>query len=145
MSEPQGLRVNRSLVIPWSELEFSFTPSGGPGGQHANRSSTRAELSWNVDQSSALGPRQRSAIKQALRHRIDGSGNLRLASDAHRSQLRNREEVVARLHNLLIDALQPRKARVPTKRTRSSQHKRLEEKKRRSSVKSLRRSPPADY
>ena len=139
MSEP--LRVNRNLSIPPDEITLRFSPSGGPGGQHANRSSTRVDLSWNVDASRVLGPRQRARIKGHLRNRLDGSGTLRLSSDKHRSQTRNREEVLARLARLVSEALQPRRARVATTPSRAAKERRLRSKRRRSETKKLRRAP----
>lgn len=136
-----GLRVNRSVVVPEDELHLEFTTSGGPGGQHANKSSTRAVLVWNVDSSRVLGPRQRARVKGKLRHRIDTAGNLRLSSDAHRSQLRNREAVRERLRALLEDALKPEKRRVATAPTRGSQESRLKSKRVRSEIKKARRTP----
>lgn len=139
-----GVRVNSRLTIPASELELSFTPSGGPGGQHANRSSTRVELAWNVDGSTVLGPRQAERIKTRLRKRIDSSGTLRLSSDKHRSQWRNREEVRARLAALVADALKTTKPRVATSATRASKERRLREKKRRAELKRLRADVPRE-
>ena len=139
-----GIRVSRSLVIPEDEIRLEFTTSGGPGGQHANKSSTRAVLVWNVDASRALGPRQRSRIKGKLRHRIDASGNLRLSSDASRSQLRNREAVRERLASLVEAALRPEKKRIGTAPTRSSKENRLRSKRVRSEVKRARRAPGPD-
>lgn len=133
------VRVNRSLTIPGAELTFTFSPSGGPGGQHANKTATRAELAWNVERSTVLGPRQRDRIKSKLRHRIDRSGNLRLASDAERSQLRNREEVKRRLARLVADALIPPTRRVGTKPTKSAVERRIQQKKRRGDLKRQRR------
>lgn len=139
-----GVRVNRSVLIPEDELRLEFTTSGGPGGQHANKSSTRAVLIWNVEASRALGPRQRARVKGKLRHRIDSSGNLRLSSDAYRSQLRNREAVRERLRALVEDALRPEKKRIGTAPTRSSKENRLRSKRVRSEVKRARRAPRLD-
>lgn len=139
-----GVRVNRSLVIPEDEIRLEFTTSGGPGGQHANRSSTRAVLIWNVEASRALGPRQRARLRGKLRHRIDAAGNLRLSSDASRSQLRNREAVRERLRALVEDALRPEKKRVGTAPTRASKERRLQSKRRRSDVKKARQAPRGD-
>lgn len=136
-----GVRVTRSLVIPDEELELSFTPSGGPGGQHANKTSTRVVLAWNVDRSRALGPRQRDRIKRNLGGRLDSRGYLRLSASAHRSQLRNREEVERRLGALVAAALRPQRARRPTEPTPASRERRIRAKKRRSDIKKL-RSPP---
>ena len=138
------LRVSRSLTIPGDELELSFSPSGGPGGQHANKASTRAVLAWNVDGSRALGERQRQRIRSRLKHRIDSTGTIRLTSDRHRSQLRNRQDVQERLAALVADALRPTKARVPTKTTRAAKERRLRDKRQRGELKRARRMPPDD-
>lgn len=130
-----AIRVSRSLTIPDGELNFRFTPSGGPGGQHANKTSTRATLEWNVDSSGVLGPRQRARIRSALRHRIDSDGTLRISSDVHRSQTRNREEVSDRLARLVAEALRPKTARVPTAPSKAAREKRLEAKRRRAELK----------
>ena len=135
------VRVNRSVTIPSDELTFTFLPSGGPGGQHANRSSTKAVLEWNVSSSRALGPRQKQKVQAALRSRIDSSGVIRLSSDRHRSQLRNREDVANRLADLIAEALRPVKHRTATKPTASSRDRRIREKKHRGDVKRARRRP----
>jgi ribosome-associated protein len=138
------VRVSRRVTIPASELAFRFTPSGGPGGQHANRSATRAELAWNVEESSALGPRQKARVRRALGRRIDAEGNLRLVSDARRSQARNRKDVVERLALLVAGALEVPKPRVPTKPSASARDRRMRAKRRRGEVKRLRRTPPVE-
>lgn len=132
------VQVNRRLSIPADEIEFRFTTSSGPGGQHANKVATRVELTWNVEGSRALGPRQRERVRSRLRHRIDAQGNLRVASQRHRSQLRNRQEVLGRLAALVADALVPDKRRVATKPTTASKERRLQAKRRRAHVKRLR-------
>ena len=139
-----GIRINRNLEIPEHELEFRFTTSGGPGGQHANKASTRVELIWNVERSASLGPRQRQRLMGALRNRIDGNGNLRLASDRQRSQMQNRHDVRERFRTLVQRALVPPKKRVGTKPSRASKEKRLSAKKRRSDIKRNRRVRPDD-
>jgi ribosome-associated protein len=136
-----GVQVNRSLTIPLDEIEMTYSTSGGPGGQHANKTSTRAVAVWNVDDSQVLGPRQRQRIHAALRSRIDTAGNLRLSSDRHRSQLRNREDVLERLGDLVADALRPPKSRTATKPTAAGRERRLEQKRRRSATKRGRQRP----
>lgn len=133
------IKINRSLKIPAAELELRFSPSGGPGGQHANKAATRAELSWNVNESQVLGPRQRQKLQGALRHRLDSSGTLRLTSDRNRSQMQNRNDVIERFAKLVADALRPTKHRVETKPSRASKERRLAQKKRRSETKQNRR------
>jgi ribosome-associated protein len=134
----EDLHVNRNLDIPADEIELKFTPSGGPGGQHANKASTRVEVSWNVATSNALGPRQRQRIKEKLRHRIDNNGVLRVASDTQRSQLRNREDALARMSHLIADALKPTRKRIPTGPSKGAKERRLSAKRRRSEVKKQR-------
>lgn len=120
---------------------MSFSPSGGPGGQHANKTSTRAELLWNVDESNALTARQKQRVRSQLRGRIDARGLLHLVSDEHRSQTRNRAEVERRLAKLVALALVPPKARVATRPSKGAVERRIQEKKRRSDVKKQRRRP----
>ncbi|HEX6207760.1 MAG TPA: alternative ribosome rescue aminoacyl-tRNA hydrolase ArfB [Actinomycetota bacterium] len=139
-----NVRVNRRVTIPASELSFRFTPSGGPGGQHANRSATRVELVWNVEESAALGPRQKARVRRALRGRLDAEGNLRLVSGAERSQARNRADVVERLGRLVSGALAVPKRRVRTKPSAAARERRMKAKRRRSEVKRLRRTPPVE-
>ena len=138
------LKVTRSVTIPATELEFTFLPSGGPGGQHANRSSTKVVLAWDVGASRALGPRQKQRVHTALRSRIDSGGVLRLSSDKYRSQLRNREDVTRRLGELVARALRPVKKRTATAPTAAARARRLKEKRVRSQIKKARRRPRPD-
>lgn len=130
-----SVRINTSLRIPASELKFTFSTSSGPGGQRANKAATRVDLAWNVNTSRTIGPRQRERIMAALGKRIDAQGVLRLSSDRYRSQLRNREDVVARFSALLASALRQRKHRKPTAPTSLSKERRLAAKHRRSEIK----------
>jgi ribosome-associated protein len=139
-----GLRVNRTVTIPDDELEFTFLPSGGPGGQHANRSSTKVVVEWNVDGSRALGPRQKQRVRTALRSRIDSAGVLRLSSDKYRSQLRNREDVTRRLAGLVGQALVPVKSRTATTPTKASRNRRIRAKRVRAEIKKRRQRPRPD-
>jgi ribosome-associated protein len=94
---------------------------------------------FDVAHSPSLSEQQRQRIRLALKNLIDGDGVLRLASQSTRSQLRNRQDVIARFQALLRQALKPRKKRRPTTPTAASRERRLEKKKRRSSVKRMRR------
>jgi ribosome-associated protein len=129
------LRVNRSLLIPLDELEWRFTPSGGPGGQHANRSNTRAEVRFDIAGSPSLGPRQRARLLERFGPAI------RIAVDAERSQLRNRAVAQERLAARLNTALRVDKERRPTAPSQAARRHRLEEKRRRSLQKQQRRPP----
>lgn len=132
-------------TIPASELHLSFARSGGPGGQHVNTSATKVELRFDVATSPSLTDAQRSRIRGALASRLTDEGVLVLQAGEFRSQARNREAAMGRLRNLLHEALRPRRRRVPTRVPRSAQRRRLEDKRRRSERKRLRRAPdPGD-
>ena len=131
------LRVNRSLRIPLDELEWRFSPSGGPGGQHANRSNTRAEVRFDIEGSPSLGPRQRARLLERFGPQV------RVAVDDERSQLRNRALAQRRLAEKLEAALRIEKERRPTAPTAAGRRRRLEQKRRRSEQKQQRRPPSA--
>jgi ribosome-associated protein len=134
-----GLRV-RGFEIPESELEWRFEPSGGPGGQHANRSNTRAILSFDVMASSVFDDQTRTRIVERLGPRAE-DGLVRISVDETRSQWRNRSIARRRLADLLDEALRPRGTRKRTRPTRASRERRLRAKKRRSEKKRLRKPP----
>ena len=130
-----GLRVNRTLRIPLDELEWRFTPSGGPGGQHANRSNTRVELRFDAAASPSLGPRQRARIVERL------GPVVRVTVDAERSQLRNRVLAQERLAERLGAALKVEKPRRPTRPTEAARRRRMDTKRRLGEKKRQRRPP----
>jgi ribosome-associated protein len=136
-----GLRVDPGLTIPESELSWRFSRSSGPGGQGVNTADSRAELVWDVAGSAVLSPLQRERLLQRLSSRVV-DGKLTIAASEHRAQLRNREAALARLAEILSDALLPPAApRRPTRPSRGAKQRRLEAKKRRTDVKRLRRPP----
>jgi len=137
------LIVRSGLAVPLEEIEFRADPSGGPGGQHANRSSTRVELRFSPLSSRAFSPRQRALLAEALATRLTADDTLRVVSARERSQLQNRRTALARLAELLDRALQRPAPRTATKPTFASTRVRVETKKRRASVKARRR-PPTD-
>jgi ribosome-associated protein len=138
-----AVHVNRTVQLPLAELDVSFSRSGGPGGQHANTSSTKVELRWHLEASSALTPRQKQLVRSRLGSRLTDEGVLVLQSSEHRSQTRNREAAVARLVALLADALRVSPTRRPTRPTRAARQRRIEAKRRRGDTKALRRPPEA--
>jgi len=139
MSRDGVLEVSEEVAIPRAELEYRATRAGGAGGQHVNTSSTRIELLWNVTRSGALDDERRARVATRLATRIDGEGWLRVVSSARRSQQQNREAAEARLVELVRGALVVQKRRRPTKPTRASKEKRIEEKKKRGETKRMRR------
>jgi ribosome-associated protein len=133
-----SLRVTRGVVIPGDELEWRFTTSGGPGGQHANKASTRAEVSFDVATSKALGPRQRARLLDRL------GPTVRAAAGDERSQMRNRELALERLQARLADGLRVERRRVATAPSASARARRLTDKRRRSARKRERARPTDD-
>ena len=139
MSKEGVLEVTEGLAIPRSELEYRASRAGGAGGQHVNTSSTRIELLWNVARSTVLDEERRARVAARLATRIDGEGWLRVVSSARRSQQQNREAAETRLAELVRGALVVQKRRRPTKPTRASKEKRIEDKRKRSETKRMRR------
>lgn len=133
-----SLRVTRGLVIPAEELEWRFTTSGGPGGQHANKASTRAEVSFDVVASNSLGPRQRARLLERL------GPTVRAAAGDERSQMRNRELALERLRTRLVEALRVERPRVATAPSASARARRLTDKRRRATRKRERARPTTD-
>ncbi len=136
------LKINESVSIPLAELRYQFVRSGGPGGQHVNRSATQVELMFDLAGSPSLTEEQKARARAALESTVDKEGVLHLASQMSRSQLRNREDVTARFAELLRRALRVPKKRRPTRPSAASKERRLESKKRRSQIKRERRSLP---
>jgi ribosome-associated protein len=132
------LRISDELTIPLAELSFRFSRSSGPGGQHVQKSSTRVELLFDVTNSPSLTEAQRAQVLERLAAHLDSMGVLHLVSQSERSQLRNREEVIARFESLLRQALRRRKRRRSTRPTATSQERRLRKKRQRSQVKEWR-------
>ncbi len=124
-------------TIPGNELSWQFGTSGGPGGQHANKASTRADLSWAIDESDALPDEVKRQVSEALANRI-ASGVLTVGSDESRSQWRNRSIARNRMAELIEEAARPPKTRRRTKPSRSARRRRLEAKRRQSEKKRLR-------
>jgi ribosome-associated protein len=139
MSKDGVLEVSDDVSIPRSELEYRATRAGGAGGQHVNTSSTRIELLWNVIRSGALDDERRVLVATRLSTRIDGEGWLRVVASARRSQQQNREAAEARLAELVRGALVVQKRRRPTRPTRASKEKRIQEKRKRSETKRMRK------
>lgn len=139
---PEGvLEITSDLQLPFSELAYRASRSGGPGGQHVNTSSTRIELWWDVKQSPTVTREQRELLLTRLAGRLDAAGRLRLVSSSSRSQLRNRQDVTERLRTLVAAALVPPKKRKRTAPSRAAKAARLEAKRRRAATKQQRRSP----
>lgn len=136
--ERESIRVTRSVLLPLSEIQLRVTRSRGPGGQHAQRSSTRVEASFAVDASTALSDAQKRRVV------LRAGPVLRAVSQDERSQARNRELAIERLVEKLRAALVVPRRRVPTTPTAAARERRVAEKRRRAERKRLRRPPAED-
>ena len=134
----ESIRVTRSVVLPLSEVTFRYSRSSGPGGQHAQETETRVEAVFDVEASEALTDVQ----KRRVIARTDPV--LRAVAQDERSRLQNRELALERLVEQLRRALRVERRRVATTPTKASRARRLEQKRRRSQTKRLRRPPPDD-
>jgi ribosome-associated protein len=127
-----------ALAVPLSELTWRYDTPGGPGGQHANRAATRAEVRFDVEASPSLTEGQRRRLRSKL-------GPVVIAASADsRSQSRNKDLALDRLRGLLGDALREERPRRKTKPSRRAKARRLDAKKRRSVTKRGRQRPRAD-
>jgi ribosome-associated protein len=131
----ESIRVTRSVLLPVAEIDFRFSRSSGPGGQHANRSETRVEARLDVESSRALTDAQKRRV-------VARAGpTIRAVAQDERSQWRNRELATERIVEQLREALKVERRRKPTKPSAASRERRLEDKRRRSQTKRMRRSP----
>jgi ribosome-associated protein len=131
----ESIRVTRSVTVPRSEIELRFSRSSGPGGQHAQKTESRAEAIFDVEASAALTEAQKRRV-------IAKAGPvLRAVAQDERSQWRNRELAIERVVDALRAALRVERRRRPTKPTKASKQRRLEDKRRRAQTKQLRRAP----
>jgi ribosome-associated protein len=128
------LRVGRTLSIPLGEISWRATTPGGPGGQHANRTSSRVEVSFDVVRSAVLGPRQRARLLERL------GPVVRASAGEDRSQARNRQVALERLAERIAGGLRVEAPRHPTRPTKGSKERRLAQKHRRGEVKRGRRA-----
>jgi ribosome-associated protein len=142
----EDLEIRPGVVIPGWEMWMTVARSGGPGGQHANKTSTKVVLYWNISATTALNEAQRGRVEQKLANRINADGQLLVEADDTRSQHRNRELARARLAELVNDALKVHKRRIHTNPSQAARKRRLEEKRQRAQIKDTRRGPdPKDY
>jgi len=131
----ESIRVTRTVEIPVSEIELRFSRSSGPGGQHAQKSETRVEVVFDVEASESLSEGQKKRVKERA------GAVLRAVAQDERSQARNRELALERLAAALREALRVPRKRRATKPTAAARERRLEQKRRRSETKQLRRPP----
>ncbi len=120
------------------EFEFQTSRSSGPGGQHVNKTETRVELRFNVDQSELLSEEEKALIREKQGRRINQEGILQVFAQEYKSQKQNKDLVVKRFYHYLAESLKKTKKRVATKPSKKAKEKRLDLKKRQSEKKALR-------
>lgn len=135
------LIISRSLSLPETELAERFLRADGPGGQHVNRTESAVELRFDVASSPSLPDEVRSRLLARRDRRLTDDGVLVIQGRRFRDQGRNREDVRARLVEIIRGALVPPKKRVATKPTRASKERRLAGKQQRSRIKQGRSRP----
>lgn len=133
------LRISAELIVPAAELDWTFLPSGGPGGQHANRAASKVVLRFDVAASKAFDDATRRLVLERLRQPV-----ISVTVDESRSQWRNRQIARRRLRERIDAALAPpAPPRRLTKPSRGSEQRRLESKRAQSQKKALRKPPDA--
>ena len=136
------IRITATIALDPREIEESFVRAGGPGGQHVNTTSTAVQLRFDVRRSPSLPDDVRGRLERLAGSRLTRDGVLVLQAQGQRSQLRNREEALARLVALVRAAARPPTPRKATRPTRASKRRRLDSKKKHGALKALRRPPP---
>jgi ribosome-associated protein len=120
------------------EYEIQTSRSGGPGGQHVNKTETKVELRFHIDNSELLSEEEKAAIKEKQKQRINNDGYLQIFAQEYRSQRQNKELAVKRFLHYLSESLKKKKKRVPTKPSKQAVEKRLKGKKKIGEKKAMR-------
>lgn len=125
------IRTDRDqrILIPFEEIRISYTRSGGPGGQHVNKTSTQAELTFDLAHSPSISNADRAWLLERLASKLDSSGILHISSQEFRSQLRNKNAAIEKLQNLLESAIRRPKPRKKIKLSKAAKETRLRSKK----------------
>lgn len=133
------LIINPQLKIPLREFQFTFVRSSGPGGQNVNKLNTKALLRWPVTRSTSLPEAVRRRFLAKYRRRVTAEGDLLITSQRFRDAGRNVADCLEKLRKMLAEAAVAPKSRKPTRPTRASVRRRLDQKRRQSRKKRQRR------
>ena len=129
------LVITKKLIIPSRELKWRFSRSSGPGGQKVNKTDSRVEIIFNIEESKVLNDYQKIIIKKKLKIKLENNC-IRVVVQDQRSQLLNRQLAILRISLLIRDSLKnSSKVRKTTKPSKASQRQRLDSKKRRGELK----------
>jgi ribosome-associated protein len=138
----QPLVLDDGRVIPADCFDLRFARSGGPGGQHVNKTESKVDLRLDLAAAEVvLGPEDVARIRSAYPARLDADGRLQVTCEEHRSRFQNLEAAIERMRRLLRAALARRRKRVATKPTWGSKKRRLQEKRHRGEIKRGRSGP----
>ena len=135
------IQITDTIALNESEIHLEFIRASGPGGQNVNKVNTRVELRFSLVDSKVFSEEQKIILSKKLKNRMNSEGELILASESERSQLRNRTKAIVLFFELIEKALTPAKKRIKTSPTAASRIKRIESKKLQSDKKSMRKSP----
>jgi ribosome-associated protein len=137
------VRVTAKISIDEREIEEDFVRSSGPGGQNVNKLSTAVQLRFDVEHSPSLAPDARARLARLAGSRLTRDGVLVIIAQRHRTQIRNRQDALDRLIDLIRRAAVAPRPRRATKPTKASRERRIEGKKLRGGIKRLRRAKPS--
>ena len=140
----EDIVVTEHITIPAAELEVAIARSAGPGGQNVNKVNSKVSIQWALRESQVVSElvKHRLIALAGSRHTL--AGTILVTSQEHRDQPSNMRSCQDKLRRLLLEALKPVKARKPTKPSRASQRRRIEDKRQNSRRKSLRRGGDMD-
>lgn len=135
----EDIVVKNGIVIPAHELVFTASRSGGAGGQHVNKTSTKITLHWNIPASSALSDEQKERVMKALESELTTEGNIVIHSSSTRSQQHNKKNAIDVLIQKIRKALFVAKKRIATKVSKQAKEKRVDKKKQHGLTKKMRK------
>ncbi len=133
-----GLPIKNGIVIPMNELEISASKSGGPGGQHVNKTESRITVRWDIKTTTALTDEQKERVLQNLQSRLTTDGHLIINESGSRSQQQNKDAALTRLAQEVRKALHVPKKRMATRVSMSAKKARLDTKSRHGVIKKMR-------
>lgn len=138
------INITPTIAIDDDDIQVRFIRASGPGGQHVNKVSTGVQLRYDLRGTPDLPPAVRARAMALAGQRLTNDGEIVIEATRHRSQEKNRSDAIDRLVALLKQASVPPKPRKKTRPSLAAKRRRLTDKRQRSSVKQLRRSPPSD-